>query len=173
MINSLKKTVLILEQISEWTGRLTAWLIPLMMGIIVYEVTTLYFFNTSVIMLRELQWHLFALIFLLGAAYTFKYDEHVRVDIFYQRVDVKTRAWIDFLGSLLWLIPFCLLIVYSAYPFVKESFIHLESSSDPGGLPYRFLLKSAIPIGFSLLILQAIAHTLRNLLIILGSPLEK
>lgn len=169
MITILKKITRLIDAISEWTGWITAWCILLMVMIIVYDVSMRKFFGIGSIKLQELQWHLFALIFLLGAAYTLKHDDHVRVDIIYQSrwMNKRRRAWIDMLGSLFLLIPFCLVILDSALPFVKMSFEFAESSPDSGGLPYRFLLKSAIPIGFFLLILQGIAESLKSLLFLL------
>jgi TRAP-type mannitol/chloroaromatic compound transport system permease small subunit len=77
------------------------------------------------------------------------------------------RAWVDLIGGLLFLVPFCLLIIISSWPFVANSFSMGEGSPDPGGLPYRYLLKAAIPAGFALLLIQGIASILRNLLVIL------
>ncbi|MBL1276275.1 MAG: TRAP transporter small permease subunit [Ectothiorhodospiraceae bacterium] len=146
-----------------------------MVLVIGYDVTMRYLFQSGSVGLQELEWHLFALIFLLGAAYTFKHDGHVRVDIFYrsERMDERGRAWVDLLGGLFFLVPFCLLIIISSIPFVDYAFSVGEGSPDPGGLPYRFLLKAAIPLGFSLVLLQGIAHMLRSLRTILTPPAEK
>jgi len=166
----MKLIITTIHSLNEWVGRATAWLVLLMVLTIVYDVMMRRFFSIGSVQLQELQWHLFALIFLLGAAYTFKHDEHVRVDIFYQSKwlsDVH-RAWINLLGCALFLIPFCLLVIYTSYPFISASFFQMETSPDPGGLPYRFLLKSAIPLCFLLLLLQAIAYSLSNILVILG-----
>jgi TRAP-type mannitol/chloroaromatic compound transport system permease small subunit len=76
---------------------------------------------------------------------------------------VRRRAWVDLLGGLFFLTPFCLLIIISSFPFITNSFVMAEGSPDPGGLPWRFLLKSAIPLGFALLLLQGIAHMLRSI----------
>jgi TRAP-type mannitol/chloroaromatic compound transport system permease small subunit len=166
----MKHIIISINALNEWVGRVTAWLVLLMVLTIVYDVMMRRFFSIGSVQLQELQWHLFALIFLLGAAYTFKYDEHVRVDIFYQSqwVSGVGRAWINLFGNLFILLPFCILIIYTSYPFIAASFFQMESSPDPGGLPYRFLLKSAIPFCFILLLLQAIANTLSNILVILG-----
>lgn len=154
-----------IETIAEWSGRATAWLVLGMVLLIGFDVTMRYLFQGGSVGLQELEWHLFALLFLFGAAYTFKHDGHVRVDIFYhsQRMTDRGRAWIDLLGGLFFLLPFCLLIIVSSLPFVNYAFSIGEGSPDPGGLPYRFLLKAAIPLGFSLLLLQGIAHMLRSL----------
>ena len=158
----------VLDHLSELVGKTVAWLVLLLVGIIVYDVSMRYLFLWGSVALQELEWHLFALIFLLAAAYTLKHDEHVRVDIFYssRRLTDYHRAWIDFLGTLLFLTPFCVLIIYSSTPFVVNAFQFGEGSPDPGGLPYRFLLKLTIPVGFALLLLQGIANGLRALMTI-------
>lgn len=153
-----------LEKISEWCGRAVSWCVLVMVLIISYDVFMRYFFQIGSVALQELEWHLFAVIFLLGASYTLKNDGHVRVDIFYQskKLTDKHRAWIDLLGTLIFLIPFCVLIIVSSWEFVAYSFRISEGSPDPGGLPYRFLLKAAIPAGFFLLLLQGVALILRS-----------
>ncbi len=159
-----------IEAISEWSGRATAWLVLGMVLIIGFDVAMRYLFQAGSVGLQELEWHLFALVFLLGAGYTFKHDGHVRVDIFYhsRHMDSHRRAWVDLLGGLFLLLPFCLLIIISSLPFVSSAFTIGEGSPDPGGLPYRFLLKAAIPLGFSLLLLQGVAHMLRSIQILLS-----
>ncbi len=164
-MNFLKKVACIIEAISEWSGRLSAWLVLLMVLIIGYDVAMRYLFQSGLVALQELEWHLFAMIFLLGAAYTLKHDEHVRVDVIYQskRLGERGRAWIDLLGSLFFLIPFCLLVISGSLPFVANAYRMQEGSPDPGGLPYRYLLKAMIIVGFSLLLLQGIAMMIRSL----------
>ena len=159
-----------IDAISERTGQLAAWLVPLMVVIIGYDITMRYLFRIGSVALQELEWHLFALVFLLGAAYTLKHDGHVRVDIFYRSrfLNDRQRAWIEVLGTLLFLIPFCVLIIASAWPFVMNSFAMGEGSPDAGGLPYRYLLKAAIPLGFFLLLLQGIANMLRAVVLLLS-----
>ena len=153
-----------IESLSEWSGRVVSWLVLAMVLIISYDVVMRYLFSSGSVALQELEWHLFALLFLLGATYTFKHDGHVRVDIFYnsRHMNKRRRAWVNLLGGLFFLTPFCLLIIISSIPFITNSFVVAEGSPDPGGLPWRFLLKSAIPLGFSLLLLQGIAHMLRS-----------
>ena len=159
-----------IDTFNEWVGRVAAWLVLIMVLIVFYSVITRYLFSINSVAVQELQWHLFALIFLLGAAYTLKHDEHVRVDIIYQSrwMNDRRRAWINLIGGCFLLIPFCLLVIITSYPFVYTSIISGEGSPDPGGLPYRFLLKAAIPIGFGLLMLQGIADSLTHLLYLLG-----
>jgi len=158
-----------LTQFSELTGKLVSWLVLAMVLLVSYDVTMRYFFLSGSVALQEMEWHLFSLIFLVGAAYTLKHDDHVRLDIFYESkfMNDERRAWINLLGSLFLLIPFCILIITTAWPFVYQSYIHLEGSPDPGGLPYRWILKASIPLGFTLLLLQGISDIVKNLNVIL------
>jgi TRAP-type mannitol/chloroaromatic compound transport system permease small subunit len=170
----LTHIVNLIESFSEWSGRVISWLVLAMVLVIGYDVVMRYLFSTGSVALQELEWHLFALLFLLGAAYTFKHNGHVRVDIFYnsRHMNKHHRAWVDLLGGLFFLTPFCLLIIISSIPFITNSFVIAEGSPDPGGLPWRFLLKSAIPLGFSLLLLQGIAHMLRSIVVLKEGRIE-
>jgi TRAP-type mannitol/chloroaromatic compound transport system permease small subunit len=159
-----------IEQFSEQSGRVISWLVLCMALIIGYDVFMRYVFQSGSIGLQELEWHLFALVFLFGAAYTLKHDEHVRVDILYRSrfMNPRRRAILDMLGGLLFLIPFCLLVISASLPFVENSFAMSESSPDPGGLPARWALKASIPIGFSLLMIQGVALVMRSLAKLMG-----
>jgi TRAP-type mannitol/chloroaromatic compound transport system permease small subunit len=159
-----------INRFSEQIGKLTSWLILLMVLIIGYDVLMRSLFHIGSVALQELEWHLFALVFLLGSGYTLKHDGHVRVDIFYQSrwMNEKKRAWVDVFGVVFLLIPFCLLVIVSSLPFVFNAFVIGEGSPDAGGLPYRFLLKLAIPIGFLLVLLQGLANLMQNILLIKG-----
>lgn len=170
----LAPLIRLIEKIAELTGRAVSWLVLGMVLIIVYDVGMRYLFHIGSVGLQELEWHLFALIFLLGAAYTFKHDDHVRVDIFYhsRHMSERRRAWVDLLGGLFFLLPFCLLIIVSSAAFVDNSFAIGEGSPDPGGLPYRFLLKAAIPLSFLLLLLQGVAHMLRSVQVLVNRQPE-
>ncbi|MEJ2106843.1 MAG: TRAP transporter small permease subunit [Acidiferrobacteraceae bacterium] len=159
-----------IERLNEWIGRLMAWMVVLMAAIVVYDVSMRSIFHIGSVALQELEWHLFALVFLLGAAYTYRHDGHVRVEIFYQHFSLRRRAWVNLAGNLLFLLPLCVLVIASSWPFVHNSFLFHESSPDPGGLPFRFLIKSAIPFGFFLLLLQGLADSVRQLNILFGPP---
>ena len=168
-LRTLDRLAYRLEMVSEFSGRATAWLAVVLVLLVSYNVGMRYLFHSDQsVAPQELEWHVFALLFLFAAAYTFKHDDHVRVDIFYQRLSARGRAWVDFIGGLVVLLPFCLLIIVSAWPFVTNAYVMGEGSPDPGGLAYRYLLKAAIPGGFILLSLQAIASILRNLRILIS-----
>ena len=164
----IKNIINTIDSLNETIGRAASWLVLAMVLLICYDVTMRYFFHQGSVALQELEWHLFALIFLLGSAYTLKHNNHVRVDILYQSQYLanKHRALINIFGILLFLIPFCVLILITTWPFVENAYYYLEGSPDPGGLPYRYLLKGSILVAFTLLILQGVAELLRNYLIL-------
>ena len=124
--------------------------------------------NLSSNALIETQWYLFDLIFLLGAAYALKHNAHVRVDVFYSRWNRKRQALANLLGSLLFLIPFSILVIYFSWQWVYNSWAILESSPDPDGLP-RYPIKTSILVSFALLILQGISEAIKNLAIVTNS----
>ncbi|MBL1141392.1 MAG: TRAP transporter small permease subunit [Proteobacteria bacterium] len=164
------KTILIklsskIDQFTELTGRCISWLVIFLVLLVGYDVSMRYLFQSGSIGIQELEWHLFSIIFLIGAAYTLKHDEHVRLDILYRSkfLNDRHRAWIDAFGALFILLPFCLLIVISAWPFISQAYIYNEASPDPGGLPARWLIKSMIPLGFTLLIVQGIAESIKKI----------
>ncbi|MFQ5660694.1 MAG: TRAP transporter small permease subunit [Gammaproteobacteria bacterium] len=169
LIRILTKIATLIEALIEWVGKVVSWVAFAMVILVSYDVAMRYFFRSGSIALQELEWHFFSIIFLIGAAYTLKHDDHVRLDIFYHSrfMEDYQRAWVNVIGSLFMLIPFCLLIISSSWPFIHQSFIYAEASPDPGGLPYRWLIKTAIPIGFTLLLIQGIGDLLKNLVRIL------
>ena len=169
MKSILLKIISIIDIFTEYTGKFISIFVIILVLLVGYDVSMRYLFNSGSIAIQELEWHLFSIILLLGSAYTLKHDEHVRLDIFYSSklINDKVRIWFDVLGTLLILLPFCLLIIVSAWPFVTQAYIHNEISPDPGGLPARWLIKAVIPLGFFFLLIQGIAEALKKLLIAL------
>ncbi len=111
----------------------------------------------------ELQWYLFSLVFLFGAPWALRSGAHVRVDVLFGRLSQRARAWIDLVGGLLFLLPFCAFAIYVSIPSVLDSIAVWESSPDPGGLA-RWPIKCAVPVAFLLLLLQGVAEILRRYL---------
>ena len=172
-MESLRRISRSIDALNSWVGRAVAWTTALVVLVVFVDVVMRYAFNTSFVFTQELEWHLFAFIFLMGAGYTLLKDGHVRVDIIYQRLDPKPKAWIDLLGVLLFLIPGCVMIIATSAGFVSSSFAVMEGSADPGGIPYRFVLKACIPVGFVLVLLQGISLGIKSLLTILGDSVDE
>jgi len=162
----------VLDSINRTVGRGVAWVSFLMVAVVTVDVVMRYLFRTSFVFVQELEWHLFGVLFLVGAGYTLLHDDHVRVDVFYQRFSPKTQAWINLLGTLFFLLPGCYLVVVTSWQFLMNSWAVREASPDPGGIPARYILKSAIPLGFSLIALQGVSLRLKSLLVILDHAPE-
>ena len=167
-MNALKTVSRWIDILNEWVGRGVAWVTAGLVMVVFVDVLMRYIFNLSFVFTQELEWHLFGFIFLIGAGYTLLHDGHVRVDIIYQRIGAKGRAWVNFIGVLLFLIPGCIMVITTSWKFTMTSFSMLEGSPDPGGIPFRFIIKGCIPIGFTLLLLQGISMGLHNFMKILG-----
>ena len=157
-----------IDNLNEWIGRGVAWVTLGLVLVVFIDVVMRYLFNTSFVFTQELEWHLFGFIFLIGAGYTLLHDGHVRVDIIYQRLSHKGRAWVNFVGVLLFLIPGCLMVISTSWKFTVTSYSMLEGSPDPGGIPFRFLLKGCMPVGFTLLLLQGISLGIHSFMQIIG-----
>lgn len=158
----------LIDRLNFWVGRVVSWTTALVVAVVFVDVVMRYAFKTSYVFTQELEWHLFAFIFLMGAGYTLQKDGHVRVDIFYQRLTSKQQAWVNLIGVILFLLPGCYLVVSTSLGFVRNSFLVLEGSPDPGGIPYRYILKSCIPAGFVLIALQGISMGIKSLLTVIG-----
>jgi len=149
-------------------GNFTAIILILMIINVFVNVVLRYFFNTGSIALQEMQWHLFAIMFLFGIAYALNDEAHVRVDFIYDTRTNKTKAYINIFGTIFFLIPFALLIIYGSYEFVSDSYSYSEISEDPGGLPYRWLIKAMIPLSFFVLVISSIQYIKKNINILKG-----
>jgi TRAP-type mannitol/chloroaromatic compound transport system permease small subunit len=142
-------------------GDALSWIWGVLLLVIVVNVTLRYVFGRGFIELEELQWHLYAVGFLVGLSYCCVSDTHVRVDVLRERLPVRHQAWLEFYGILLLLVPFIALIVIFGVPFALEAWRSGEVSQAPGGLPHRFVIKAALPLGFSLLALATFSRLLR------------
>jgi len=150
-----------LEALVLRVGDLVSWLWLALIGVIVLAVVLRYVFGSGRIELEELQWHLYAIGFLFGLSTCVSQDAHVRVDALRDRLAPRTRAWIELYGLLLLLLPFIALVGTFSLPFVFESFASGEVSPSPGGLPWRFAIKAALPVAFALVAVAWLARLLR------------
>jgi TRAP-type mannitol/chloroaromatic compound transport system permease small subunit len=147
----------LLSRIGQWAS----WLWLVLMAIIVANVVLRYAFGEGRIEFEEFQWHLYAVGFLLGLSYAYQSDDHIRVDVLHGRLRTRLRAWIELYGITLFLLPFITVIIVYSFPFVGASFALAEVSQSPGGLPYRWIVKAALPTGFVLLLLAALSRLSR------------
>ncbi len=162
----------IIDRFNQRVGVAISWLVMLMTLVGVYNAVTRKLSQTIGVDLSsnfyiEFQWYMFSLVFLWGGAYALKNGVHVRVDIIYGKLSARGKAWVDVLGTVLFLIPLCLLILWISVPYALDSWHILEDSPDPNGLP-RYLIKSAIPIAFVLLLAQAFSELVKNVAVLRG-----
>ena len=162
----MQKIIDRIDAISMMVGKIASWLSLVLVLVVFLDVVMRYLINTSLVFMQELEWHLFAFTFLLGACYTYFRDGHVRIDILYQKMSEKEKAWTNLLGAILFLLPGCILIIVTSVPWVYASIKVCEGSPDPGGIPMRFILKSCLPIGFGFLFLQGVAVAMKSLMVI-------
>ncbi len=168
-----KKIVTVCDRINDWIGSvIVTSAIFLFILVIFSNVVMRYVFHTSFVFMAELEWHIFAFIFLMGAGFTLLHDGHVRVDIFYSLMDRKKQAWVNFLGVIFLLIPSCYLILTTTIPWVIVAYKVGEVSIDPGGIPARFLLKATLPVGYFLMLIQGISLCIKSAFILLERPLD-
>lgn len=161
-----------IDWLNEKIGQLVYWLGLVMVLVGVYNASARYLGryigqNLSSNAYLELQWYLFGGVFMLGAAYALRHDVHVRVDIFYARLSPRAKAWVDLFGTLLFLLPFCALVLYMSWDWVAFSWKIHEMSSNPQGLP-RYPIKTVIPVAFVLLFLQGISQLIKAIAVVCG-----
>lgn len=143
-----------IDKTIQYISYLTAFILALLVLLVVFDATARYLFSAGSTAFQELEWHFFDAVILLSIAYTLRNNAHVRVDIFYEKFSLKTKSLINLIASIFFILPLSFLIVYIGVGFVELSFIQHEASSDPGGLQYRWIVKSLMPLAFILLSLQ-------------------
>ncbi len=156
-----------IDRLTDVVGLLLRWLALLLVGVGVINVIGRYLgaqlgMQLSSNALLEAQLQAFSVIFLLGASYLLRHDGHIRVDIVNSHLRARTRAWIDLLGTLLGLMPFCLVMLVFGADYVARAWSRLEVSPNPGGLPL-YPIKTVILVAFALLLLQALSHAVKSL----------
>ncbi len=159
-----------LDIVVEHSGRLASWTGFALVCVMAFNVLLRYLFHTGSVAMQELEWHLMAPVSLLCIAYAIKHEGHVRVDILYGRLPVRAQQVLEVVSCLV-AVAFSAIIIKLSIGYVMQSYLIGETSPDPGGLPYRFILKSMIPLGFLLLLVQSLAATLRSLTPFFGGAL--
>ncbi|MDJ0709431.1 MAG: TRAP transporter small permease subunit [Woeseiaceae bacterium] len=153
-----------LDRFSELTGKATAWLTLFMVVVTFVVVVMRYVFDAGLIWVQESVVWMHAVVFMLGAAYTLRDEEHVRVDVFYRTMSAQRRAWVDLIGVLIFLLPVCVFLAWKSFDFVTQSWSIKEASRESGGLPYPF-----VPMLKSVLLLMPIAVAMQGLSLLLRS----
>ncbi len=172
-MNFLRKMVLWVDKLNGWIGSyVVSCAVFLFILVIFSNVILRYVFNTSFVFMAELEWHLFAFVFLMGAGFTLLSDGHVRVDIFYSTMNRRNKALVNLVGVIGLLIPCGYLVLSTTIPWVVDAYKVGEMSLDPGGIPARFVIKAALPLGYLLMLLQGISLGIKSVFILLGKPLE-
>lgn len=151
-------------------GEVVSWVWIILLLVIVVNVVLRYFFSEGRIEFEEIQWHLYSVGFLLGLPFAFVTDSHIRVDVLRERFSDQTRAWIELYGLLLLFFPFVLLVIINAFPFISYSYSTSEISEAPAGLPYRWLIKSVLLIGFFMLFVAGVSRLSRVFCCLFGWP---
>lgn len=158
------KAALAISALIDWTnaqvGKFVAWLILLAVIICSGNATVRYVFSNSSNAWLEVQWYLFAAVFLLGSGYTLLRNEHVRIDVVLGRFSRRTQVYVELFGTIFFLMPMALMIMWMSWPLVVEAYVRHEMSGDAGGL-LRWPVKLLIPVGFGLLVLQGLSQFIK------------
>ena len=150
------------DTLAKYLGVIISFLLILMMVNVAFDTLNRYLMNSNSVALQEMEWHLFSVIILLGTSYALSEEGHVRVDIFYTNFSAKKKAIINMIGVITFVLPLSLLVAFGSLGFVEEAYIFMEQSGDPGGLPYRFIIKGLIPTSFFILIFMSVGYFARN-----------
>ncbi|MCC5812883.1 MAG: TRAP transporter small permease subunit [Ectothiorhodospiraceae bacterium] len=161
-MNALLLLGRVLDGFVEAVGRIALWLVLALILLVAFNVMARYGFRYSRVPLQELEWHILAAIAMFGAVFTYQQDEMVRVDVFHAHYPAWLKELLDLVVALLIVLPFAAFMAYLGYRYGAHSFRIGEGSPNPGGLPYRFIVKSFIGVGFGLLTLQGLAVVLRK-----------
>lgn len=174
-MNFLLQFARLVDNLNERVGRLTIWLILIVVVISAGNAVSRFAFNLSSNAMLEIQWYLFSAVFLFSAGYVLKRNEHIRIDVIAGRLSERTQNWIDVFGFLVFLLPMALLIAYLSWPVFMNAWTTGEGSPSPGGL-IRWPVRLLMPIGFALLILQGLAELIKRIAFLTGAgpnPLKK
>ncbi|MFY9734157.1 MAG: TRAP transporter small permease subunit [Rhodoplanes sp.] len=150
-----------LDGIVVWIGETSSWIWTILMLLIIVQVVQRYVLGLGSIQMEEAQWHLFAIGFMLGLALTAVRERHVRIDVLAETMPLRVRLWIEMIGIVVFLLPFCIFVIWWSVPYVVESWQAGEISAAPGGLPYRYLLKGVITVAFALLAMTGVSRLSR------------
>ncbi len=150
-----------IEKAVEKIGKGASYLNLLLIAVIIIDISLRALFSLTGAWVIELEWHLFAIVFLLGIPYALQQDKHVRVDLFYEKFSGKNKRLVNLAGTIFFLLPWAIVLFYTSFYYASESFWSGETSPNPNGIPYFFPIKAMIPFAAGLLILQGVATGLK------------
>jgi TRAP-type mannitol/chloroaromatic compound transport system permease small subunit len=162
----------VIDAVNERLGRIADWLVLLACLVSAGNAMVRYAYDQSSNAWLEVQWYMFAYIVMLGAAYTLKKNEHVRVDILYMLLSRRGQLWLDILGTLVFLLPTCIILSWLSWPFFEQSFAVREDSQNAGGL-IRWPIKLVLPVGFALLALQGLSELIKRIAFLCDVPVAE
>ncbi len=161
----------LIDALNEKIGNICNWLVLLACVVSAGNAMVRYAYDTSSNAWLEIQWYMFAVIVMLGASYTMKRNEHVRVDLFYMTLSRRGQLWVDILGTLIFLLPTCSILAWLSWPFFMQSFNVYEHSSNAGGL-LRWPIKLVLPVGFALVALQGVSELIKRVAFLNGYAVD-
>lgn len=167
-MGGLLKASRVIDAVNGWFGTLATWLVLFACLISTGNAISRYAFSNSSNAWLEVQWYMFAAMVFFGAPYVLKVNEHVRVDVIYSALPKRGRIWIDIIGSILFLLPFCAVLLYFTWPWFVDSWSIGEGSSSAGGL-VRWPVKLMLPLGFALLALQGLSELIKRIAVLTDS----
>jgi TRAP-type mannitol/chloroaromatic compound transport system permease small subunit len=150
-------------RINRIFGKILTVVLLLMTVNVFYDVIMRYFLHNSSVGMQEMEWHLFSIVILFGVSVALLDEGHVRVDFLYDRYTPKKKALVNIIGTIFFLLPLALLILFGSFSFVKDAYDIMEISEDPGGLHFRWVIKAMIPLSFSFLIFTSVGYTIKNI----------
>lgn len=159
-MNALHTLAARIDTFIDVIGRITAWSSFALVLVMATNVLLRYLFSTGSVWAQELEWHLMVPICLFGISYALRHGEHVRVDVVYGGFSPRTKHFVDLVSAVL-AVVISVLVIKLSWSYVGQSWANSEASANPGGIPYRYVLKALIPIGFALFALQSLAEAAR------------
>ena len=167
-MDNLMRLARALDRIVSSIGKLSTWLALALITIILFDVVTRRFLVLGSTKLQELEWHIHTVLFMFCVGFTYLADGHVRIDLFRAKMSRRVQEWIELVGCLIFIIPFCGILFYLSIDYAYDSFVDKEVSSAGTGLPHRWIIKSCLSIGFALLLLSGICNALKRVIVLFG-----
>lgn len=169
-MNTLLHLARLSDRIVVAIGRASTWLALVLIAVILFDVVTRRFFVLGSTKLQELEWHIHTILFMFCVGFAYLSDDHVRIDLFRAKMSQRTQDWIELIGCVVFVIPYCGIILFLSIGFAYDSFVGGEVSSAGTGLSHRWIIKSCMTFGFALLLLSGICIALNRIVILLGPP---